>query len=111
MRDLCSPDDQLQQEPFQVAAAQLAKEQALPMHLVERKTGSLQVRSNALMKKSQKRAAAVLEAQRREAKLIRDATLFEAAFAKTQRGEQFNPSDKVCELPVVLPFSFLSESG
>jgi hypothetical protein len=111
VRDLCAADDQFQPEPFETATAQIAKEQSLPVKYVEKKQGTLQNRYNALLKKSQKKAVAVLEAQRREAKLIREAKLFELNFAKMQKNEPIVETEKQFELPVVCPFSFLSDSS
>jgi hypothetical protein len=111
VRDLCAADDQFQPEPFETATAQIAKEQSLPVKYVEKKQGTLQNRYNTLLKKSQKKAAAVLEGQRREAKLIREAKLFELNFAKMQKNEPIVGTEKHFELPVVCPFSFLSDSS
>ncbi|OHS99577.1 hypothetical protein TRFO_33948 [Tritrichomonas foetus] len=110
VRDLCSADDQFQQSPFQIATVQLAKEQTLPIHLVEKRKVTLQTRFSALMKKSQKKATSVLEAQKRNAKMIQDAKQFQANFARMQKNEA--PSlvpEKPYEIPVVCPFSFLCD--
>ena len=64
IRDLCAADEQFQRSPFQVATAQIAREQTLPIHLVEKRKETLQTRVNSLMRKSQRKAAAVLEAQK-----------------------------------------------
>jgi hypothetical protein len=113
IRDLCATDDQFHREPFQVATEQLAKEQALPIHFVSKRKNpeSVQSRFNMLMKKSQKRAAVVLESQKRDAKLIRDAKQFEINFAKGAKAEGIAGNEKRFELPVTCPFSFLVDGG
>jgi hypothetical protein len=111
IRDLCAADEQFQLEPFETATAQIAREQSLPVKYVEKKQGTLQNRYNALLKKSQKKAAAVLEAQRREAKLIREAKLFELNCPKMQKNEPIVGTENQFELPVVCPFSFLTDSS
>jgi hypothetical protein len=113
IRHLCATDEQFQREPFQVATAQLAKEQTLPIHLVAKRKNpeSIQQRYNMLLKKSQKKALAVLEGQKRDAKMIRDAKQFEINFAKLQKNEPISLNDKFFELPVVCPFPFLFDGG
>lgn len=111
VRDLCAADDQFLKSPFQVATTQLAREQTLPIHLVEKRKETPQTRFNSLMKKSQKRAAAVIEAQKREAKMIQDTKQFDVNFAKMQKNEPLGTLDRQYELPVTCPFSFLSDAG
>ena len=111
VRDLCAADEQFQRSPFQVAIAQIAREQTLPIHLVEKRKETLQTRVNSLTRKSQRRAAAVLDVQRREAKMIQDAKQFEVDFARMQRNEPVTVADRALELPVTCPFSFLADGG
>jgi hypothetical protein len=111
VHNLSVDDDQTQSDPFQTATAHLAREQGLPIHYIEKKSGSWQTRFNALLKKSQKRATALLEAQSREAKFLRETKLFEFHCAQLQKNESASGLDKQFELPVSCPFSFLSESG
>lgn len=112
VRDLCSADDQFMQAPFHIATVQLAKEQTLPIHLVEKRKLTLQTRFNTLMKKSQKKTASVLEAEKRTAKMIQDRKQFQINFAKMQKNELPSPTlDKQFEIPVTCPFSFLCETG
>lgn len=111
VRDLCAADDQFMKSPFQVASTQLAREQTLPIHLVEKRKETPQTRFNSLMKKSQKRSAAVLELQKREAKMLQDSKQFEINFAKMQKGEPLTAPDRQYELPVSCPFSFLSDNS
>ena len=111
IRDLCAADEQFQRSPFQVATAQIAREQTLPIHLVEKRKETLQTRVNSLMRKSQRKAAAVLEAQKREAKMLQDAKQFESNFAKMQKNEPVGIPDRALELTVSCPFSFLADGG
>ena len=112
VRDLCSADDQFQQSPFQIATVQLAKEQTLPIHLVEKRKVTLQARFSALMKKSQKKAASVIEAQKRTSKIIMDEKQFQTNFEKMQKNElNQNTIDRQYEVPVYCPFSFLCDAN
>lgn len=112
VRDLCSSDDQSMQSPFQIATVQLAKEQTLPIHLVEKKKVTLQSRYNTLMKKSQKKTANVLEIEKRTAKMVQDMKQFQVNFAKMQKNELPSVTvDKQFEIPVSCPFSFLCDTN
>lgn len=112
VRDLCTGDDQSMQAPFQIATVQLAKEQTLPIHLVEKKKVTLQTRYNALMKKSQKKTATVLEIEKRNAKMVQDIKQFQINFSRMQKNELPSATiDKQYEIPVSCPFSFLCDTN
>lgn len=111
VRDLCAADDQFQLSPFQIATTQLAKEQALPIHLVEKRKENLQNRFSHLMKKSQKLAAQVIDSQKRNSKLLQDRKQFDIQYEMMQKNDAKMLTEKPVEFPVYCPFSFLFDQS
>ena len=105
-RDVCTTEEKYSAPPLQIAVAQVAKETGLPIHLVEKRKENIQSKFNSLIKKSQKKAQIVLDNERKTANLLID----RKQFLINQTPPGVAPSEPL-NLPVVCPFSFLTEGG
>ena len=109
-RELCTADEHFLASPFQDAMANISLDQNIPPSATEKRKEAIQSRFNSLMRRSQKQTIAVLENQKRCAKLLQDQEMFtiihdqkESAADSLKR----NPAP----ITISFPFSFLSDGG
>ena len=105
-RDVCTAEEKYSLPPLQAAAAQIAKETGLPIHLVEKRKENIQSKFNSLIKKSQKKAQIILDNERKAANILID----RKQFLINQTPPGISPSEPL-NLPIICPFSFLTEGG
>lgn len=106
LKNLQNSDEDFQMSPFQIANAQLAKEQMFPV-FTQNNNDLLSNRFNNLMKMSQKETSNLLELQKRKCEMIQDQQQFKINLEKLQNNEQINPNEKFNDFSVVCPYSFL----